>query len=149
MNKQRKTYILLVAVIIIWSIVGFQFLGYLNPDEEIPEEVQHNKFVPKATQEKEKYRVSPHERDPFLGKYNKPKKVVKRAIKVEKEPVHFPQILYKGVITSGNKQLFIITVNGEQKVIRLNQSVNDLKVISGNAKEIKIKYKGEVKTYLK
>ncbi len=147
MNKQRKTYILLVIVIIIWSIVGFQFLGYMDSGNDLPEEIPYNEFVPKKAKEKELYTVSTHERDPFLDKYSKPKKKVKRKVVIPQEPIIFPSILFKGIIKNGKKELFIIEVNGAQNVFKINQVINEVQVITGTSKEIKIKYKGEIRTF--
>ncbi|CAL2063770.1 hypothetical protein [Tenacibaculum sp. 190524A05c] len=149
MNKQRKTYILLAAVIIIWSFVGFQFLGYLESDDEVLSEVAYKKFVPKKAKDKELYKVETHDRDPFLDKYNKPKKKIKFIPKKKKDPVIFPQIRYKGSINNNGKLLFIVTINGSQKIVKLNQVVNEVEVVSGDNKEIKVKYKGEVKIFKK
>ncbi|AUC13864.1 hypothetical protein BTO06_01270 [Tenacibaculum sp. SZ-18] len=147
MNKQRKTYILLVAVIIIWSIVGFQFLGYVDSENELPEEIPYEKFVPKEAKEKELYTVSTHERDPFLDKYSRPKKVIRRKEVVPKEPIIFPSILFKGIIKNGDKKLFIIEVDGVQQVFKINKVINEVQVISGTSKKIEIKYKGEIQTF--
>lgn len=147
MNKQRKTYILLVVVIIIWSIVGFQFFGYMDSGNESPEEREYEKFVPKKTKEKELYTVSAHKRDPFLDKYSKSRKKVKRKVVTPQEPIIFPSILFKGIIKNGKKELFIIEVNGVQNVFKINQKIKEVQVITGTRKEIKIKYKGEIRTF--
>ncbi|MFY7669777.1 hypothetical protein ACOSP6_01680 [Tenacibaculum sp. MEBiC06402] len=149
MNKQRKTYILLAAVIIIWSIVGFQIFGYLNSGEEELTEVNYKKFTPKQGKEKELYTVATHGRDPFLGRYNQPKKKIVRTVKKEKEPIIFPRIQYKGFIKNKNKKLFILTINGAQKILQIGQVFNDVRVVSGNNREVTLKYKGEVKSFSK
>ncbi len=149
MNKQRKTYILLAAVVVIWSFVGFQFLGYLESDNEVLSNVDYKKFVPKEAKKKELYKVTTHARDPFLGKYNRPKNKVKFVPKKKKDSVAFPQIRYKGTINNNGKLLFIIAINGAQHIVKLNQTINELQVVSGNTKEVKIKCKGEVKTFSK
>lgn len=150
MKKQQKTYILLTVVILIWSVVIFQFLGYLSSEEEYSTEINYKKFRPKPIQEKEVYKVAVHDRDPFLDTYKtKQKKVARKTPIKAKEVINFPRIHYIGTVKNGRSSSFIISINGSQHIMKLKAMVNDVKLISGNSKEIKLLYKGTYKTITK
>ncbi|SNR15448.1 hypothetical protein [Tenacibaculum jejuense] len=151
MKKKQKTYILLVIVIIVWSVVGIQFFRYSHQyEEEIPE-INYQKFQPNITAKKETYKVSIHERDPFLGTlHNSAKNKTKKKKKTtQKVPVVFPNIQYKGMISSNDNTSFIITINGKQYIMRTRVKKDDVELISGTKKEIKVLYKGKYKTIKK
>ncbi|WP_299627658.1 hypothetical protein [uncultured Tenacibaculum sp.] len=150
MKKQQKTYLLLALVIIVWSIVIFQFFGYVNENEQVLPEVNYANFKPNKFTKKESYKVSVHNRDPFLGTYRVVKKATPKNKKVrKKEPIIFPQIKYKGIIVNGNSKSFIVAIDGRQKIMKLGVKTNDVKLVSGSKKEIKILYKGSYKTIKK
>lgn len=144
MKKQHKTYILLIAVLIVWGIIGFQIFNYLNPqEEELPAIVGKQQSFGKMKLQKETYTVQKHSRDPFLGKM-----LVKSVVKHKKKkatPVVFPNLTYHGLIESGKRRSYIVSVNGVQSVLRIGQKINDIKLLSGNKKEIRVHYKGTTK----
>ena len=145
MKKQHKTYILIAAVVIVWGVIGFQFFNYLTPNEEKSSRtVSKQNIVRKKVKKKENYVVKRHARDPFLGKLlTTPIKKTKR--KKVAEPVSFPSIIYHGIIESSKKRSFIISINGNQSILKAGQVINDIKLLSGSKKEIKISYKGNNK----
>ena len=146
MLKQKKTLILLTAVLVVWGIIGLQIYGYLNPDEEKLQEISTEQFNLVAKKQKETYQVKIHERDPFLGKLLIKQKKVRKTI-VKKEPIIFPNILYNGIIESNKKRAFIITINGQQKEVRKGQTSNEVTLINGSAKEVLLRYKGKKQVF--
>lgn len=145
MKKQHKTYILITAVIIVWGVIGFQFFNYLTPNEEkLSRTINKQNIVRKKVKKKENYIVKKHSRDPFLGKLLiTPVKKAKR--KKVAELVNFPLIIYHGIIESNKRKSFIISINGNQNILKIGQSISDIKLLSGNKKEVKIHYKGNNK----
>lgn len=147
MKKQYKTYILIVAVLIVWGIIGVQIFNYLNPKEEaLPTIESKQKVFRKKKEHKESYTVKTHQRDPFLGKLLV-KPVVKRT-KKKAAPVVFPPIQYHGIIESGKKKSFIVSINGVQSVLKAGQTINEVRLLSGNKKQISIRYKGTNKAVM-
>lgn len=146
MTKQQKTYILLIAVLIVWGIIGFQIYNYLNPEEDIVETLSFEEYSPTLKKEKEIYEVKLHKRDPFLGKILVAPKVTTVAVK-KKESVIFPQILYNGLVESGNTKTFVISIDGKQTVFKLGQVVKNIKLVKANSKEVVLEYMKERKTY--
>ncbi|CAL2092007.1 conserved protein of unknown function [Tenacibaculum sp. 190524A02b] len=147
MTKQQKTYLLMIAVIAVWGIIGYQIYSHLNPEEEeLPETVfQKTSSIKKMN--KELYTVQKHNRDPFLGKLaNQPKKKRKATTKKKNTtPVIFPNIIYNGIVESGNTKSYIVTINSNQEFMKPNSVRNDIKLLSGTPEEITIIYKGEKK----
>ena len=142
MLKNKKTPILLIAVLIVWGIIGFQIYRYLNPDEEKLQEISIEEFKPIAKKQQETYQVKIHERDPFLGKLLvKPKKITRTIVK--KTPITFPNVLYNGIIESTKKKTFIMTINGQQKEISIGQTFNEVTLLKGSSREVLLRYKGK------
>ena len=145
MKKQHKTYTLIIAVIIVWGVIGFQIFGYLNPKEEILLPTTNKQSIArKKIKKKQNYIIKKHTRDPFLGKtLTKPTKKGRK--KKVAEPVNFPPIIYHGIIESNKRKSFIISINGNQNILKIGESISDIKLLSGNKKEVKIHYKGNNK----
>ncbi|WP_442267066.1 hypothetical protein ACSIGC_05035 [Tenacibaculum sp. ZS6-P6] len=151
MKKKQKTYILLVIVVVVWSVVGIQFFKYSQQQEEEIPVISYKKFKTKTVAKREVYKVSVHERDPFLGTLHKTSKnnIVKKKKISKNEPFVFPIIKYKGMIASEENTSFILVVNGNQYIMRLRSKKEDVQLISGTKKEIKVLYKGKYKTFKK
>lgn len=147
MKKQYKTYILIIAVLIVWGIIGVQIFSYLNPkeEEELPSLVSEQKSFRKETKIRESYKVKTHQRDPFLGKIIIKPITIKKTKKKPVEPVVFPSIIYHGIIESGKNKSFIISVNGVQNVLKVGQTMQEIRLLSGDKKQINIRYKGNTK----
>ncbi|WP_075343325.1 hypothetical protein [Tenacibaculum agarivorans] len=149
MKKQQKTYILLVVVILIWSVVGFQFFGYLNAHTEDIPEINYKKFTPKATQKKERYKVAEHTRDPFLDKYKSVAKKKTTSNRKKVSTIPFPNTSYQGIVMNKNSKSFIVTINGNQHIMKTGSVINGVKLVSGNSNTIRLRYQGQTKTVTK
>lgn len=153
MNNKAKTYILLVTVLAIWGIIGFKILTTLNPDA--PNMMPQNDMVafkPKTNIAVDTFSVQLTERDPFLGTLyikKKPKAKTKRV--KPKEALVWAPIIYHGAIAKqqSKTQVFVISINGQQNLMKVGQEVNGIKLVKANAKEIRVTYKGEKKTIAK
>ncbi|WP_440881313.1 hypothetical protein [Tenacibaculum sp. C7A-26P2] len=148
MLKQKKILLLLVTVLIVWGIIGFQIFSYLNPEEEIFKEPSVATFKPIVKQAKETYVVKKHRRDPFLGKLLIQPKKIKKVIR-KKEPINFPTIVFNGLVESNRKKTFVLTINGEQKIVKVGQVFKEVKLLKGTASEVLLSYKGKRKLYKK
>lgn len=149
MNKKQKTYLLLLAVLVVWGAVGFQIYSYSNPEIPVSEMPIARKFVPKPIETTEGYSIQPDYRDPFLGKlYKKPTTKPKRKKIKAKPPVVFPAISYNGVIKAGKKYTYLITINGSQEIFKAKQVSKGVELLRGNDQEVTLKYQGETKKYL-
>ena len=146
MSKNQKTYLLLVAVIVIWGAIGFQIYGYLNPEEAQTVIQSNDTFVPNKQVQAVTYTITPDYRDPFFGKlYRKPKPKTKKV--VPKKTIVFPPISYDGVVSSGKNSSFLITINGVQEIYKVGQTMKGVELVKGDTSEVTLKYKGKTKKY--
>ena len=148
MSKNQKTYLLLLAVVIIWGAVGLQIYNYANPDEPEPDVLVAQKFVPKVVDKTESYSIQPDYRDPFFGKlYKKPvPKPTRKKVK-SKPPVVFPNIAYNGVIKAGKKRTYLITIGTSQVIFAPKQVIKGVELVRGNDTEVTLKYQGEKRKF--
>lgn len=148
MKKDKKTYLLLAVVLSIWGILGFQIFKTVSPSEEIISVYSNTEKIGLIKAKKrDTFSIVANYRDPFLGtmpRSNKPKKK-KRLPK--KEVLPEKNINYTGFITeskSGNK-VFFLSVDGRQQMLSKNEEFNGVKLVSGDAKKVKVKYNGKIK----
>lgn len=147
MKNKRKTYILLVIVLIIWGLLVYQFFRLRDTAEaEIPAAQQLN-IKPMTIVAREPVIIDVKYRDPFLGKMYmpennpKPKKIKPRV----KEPVIWPEVIYKGLIsdTKDKKKVFMVIIQGKTFLMREKQTENQITLLKGSRSSIDIKFKGE------
>lgn len=148
MNKQQKTYGLLIAVLVIWGLIGYQIYIRLNPSTpELEAFTVQNTFKKQQVFETSFYEVKDEYRDPFLGGFPKKKMRKKRIVK-PKEIVHFPRIIYNGVIEGSTSKSYILTINNSQELVKLGQEIQGVKLVTANTKEAIVKFKGVKKAIL-
>jgi len=153
LNKKKKTYLLLVAVLGLWGTIGYRVISTLNPEETVvvaenisvdfsPEKAKVNTFS-----------ITPIERDPFLGKLIRKGTKVKgnQGRKVKKPDLEnpWPQIQYQGMVKKQNasSKIFIITINQQQHLLKKNQELKNIKLLKGDSKEVQVSFNKEVKTF--
>ena len=148
MTKQLKITVLIFAVLLTWGIVGAQIYSYLKPTEEALIETNEPftvKYEPEPVQEL--YMVTKHKRDPFTGAILKTKS--KTFIQPTKEAIIFPNIVYNGMIKSTSKTSFILTISGQQYIMSVGQQRNEITLLFGDDKIIKVRYKGRQQEFIK
>ncbi|WP_298507520.1 hypothetical protein [uncultured Kordia sp.] len=152
MKKKRKTYILLTVVLGIWGTIGYQIFSKLSPDDS-PALASNTdiRFTPKQTIEKDTFRINTEHRDPFLGKPYQQKRTSstgRKASTIKKDPVVFPPIAYKGVISKqqSSENIYIIDISGTQQLFKLGKTIQEVKLLKGDKKSITISFKGKRKT---
>ena len=152
MKNKTKTYVLLVAVIAIWGIIGFKIMSTLNPD--VPKVSQQDTvfFTPKTEMEEEVFSIQSFDRDPFLGSLNiqkKPEVVLKT--KQIKEPLVWPLVIFQGTISKqeNKEKTCVISINGQQYIMKAGHSRDGVKLLNVKSSEITVSYKGQKKTISK
>jgi hypothetical protein len=144
LSKQQKTYLLLIAVIGIWGMIIYQIFKETNTDTSTPTSTIQKKFIPQKIQQKKEDTLDVNYRDPFLGKVSR--KIVRKKATDPKQPIYFPVIIYNGSIIGNKKTAYIISVQNQQKIIKIGQTFKDVTLVSANSNEIIIAYKKERKT---
>lgn len=152
MKKQQKTYALLIAVLVIWGLIGYQIYIRFTPStpsivtSDIQIRYKREHYVQQTN-----YELHTIYRDPFLGSFPKKKKVVKKK-SVPKKPkpaVVFPEITYNGIIEGNGSKSYILTVNRRQEILKLNEEFLGITLLKASKSEIKVKFKNELKTIVK
>ena len=150
MNKQKKTYILLAIVLVIWGLIGYQIYKRFNPTKPKLKTIKmQSSFIRKKNVENSFYELQTTYRDPFLGKFPVKKKVVKKRIEKPKKAVRFPKIIYNGMIEGSESPSFILTVKGKQEILKKGEIIQEVKLITANSEEAIVSYQGIKKTILK
>ena len=153
MKNKRNTYLLLASVVIIWGIIIYKMTHTLSPDKKVAETGKLLAgFKPKPVQEKDVFDVSVHQRDPFLGTFIAPeiktKRIAKRKPVAQKQEAVPIPVNFSGMITDKNsgEKIFFVSVNNRQYLMKINDEVQEVKLVKGNAKAISIRYKNQLKT---
>ena len=151
MKNKTKTYILLTLVLGIWGVIGYKILSAANPTS--PDMVQQRvdvSFNPKAKIETDTFSIQTVNRDPFLGTLLVKKKSTPKKIK-PKTPLIWKPIIYHGIISNQNNKakVFIISIENQQHLIKVGQTINEIKLVRGNNNSVLLSYKGEKKTISK
>ena len=154
MKNKKNIYILLPAVLIIWGILLYKIIGGLSPDAQTLQIAeQGGKFTPKIIKQTDTFSIQTNYRDPFLGTFKqKKKRTVRPHTKtpvIKKEKVPFPTIVYKGIVSpkGKNKNVFLISVNGQQHLFKRNTTFNNVKLLQGNAQKITVQFQHQKRTF--
>lgn len=148
MTKQQKTYVLLTAVAIVWGLIGYRIYIGMNPTTEIVEAgIQQQKFTPKTFEKTKAYTLKADYRDPFLGKLATQKKNVRKktAPTSKKNDIPFPNIIYNGIVEGGRSKSYTVTVNGKQELLKIGQSIQEVKLLKANTDQITLLFNGITK----
>lgn len=146
MTKQQKTYGLLIAVLVIWGMIGYQIYTRLNPSvPEIEMSQIKTRFQKQEVVEQSFYELSPEYRDPFLGVFPKKKIVQKKRVVSKKSTSPFPNVQYNGIIEGNRSKSYILTVNGKQEIVKKGQFFQGVKLLRASKTEVQVKFEGEIK----
>jgi hypothetical protein len=145
LKNKTKTYLLLAAVLGIWGTIGYRVLSGVNPTiSEVKQDDFDMVFNPKSNTEVETFSIQNLERDPFLGTLSDTKKGKSLSAKKPLEPVidYRPSITYSGLVKkqSTSNQVFVVTINNNQFLLKKGQIADSVTLVKGNDKEIVIRY---------
>ena len=147
LSKQTKTYLLIAAVLGIWGTIVVKIISGINRSEEMPlAENAIASFKPQQKQIRDTFTIQTLERDPFLGtlasKEKKPKTTAITPSKITKDD---PVVSYDGLIKKqgGPNQVYIVTIDGEQVLLKKGQTLNGVTLVSGTSKSITVRFNGK------
>lgn len=150
MKNKRKTYILLIVVLIIWGILIYKFFSFTSAQKISVSSGSDLDLVTVSVKPKDTFSIDVKYRDPFLGKmYNahrSPKPT--KSIYIPKEPVVWPSIVYKGLVSDNREKnkVFMLNINGQTFFMNEKSVEQEVKLLSGNRSSITVYYKGEKNT---
>jgi hypothetical protein len=142
MQKNTKTYLLLAVVALIWGIICVKVFNWM-PKDEVSQPVNVvAAFIPKEQKKKDSFKIKANYRDPFLGTLTKEttKTVKTKGIKSKTEETPAIVIQYTGFITDtdSKQKIFFITINGQQRLMKVNERVEGIRLLSGNSEKVQI-----------
>ena len=167
MKNKKFIWILLPGVLIIWGLIFFQVKKAVSSSNQplvrvAPVEQQH--FV---NQDTSTYRLRLNYDDPFLKNRRplvraqtttnptptQPKMAKPKVMKtVTKLPLKWPNIIYRGLISSkkGNKSIYLLEVDGASILMTAGELRDHLRLLKVYKDSVRIEYKGEEKrTFIK
>lgn len=149
MKKNTKTYLLLATVALIWGTIGYRIISGMGNDDTPETQLKQVSFKPLPTKEKKSFAILADYRDPFLGTIpKKPIQKKKRSSKPKAPPVPEVQILYTGFVADKDtkQNIFFVSINGTQHLMSPANEIDKVKLLSGNAKSIRVRYNNKIKT---
>ena len=151
MKKKQNTYLLLLLVITIWSIILYKAINTIYPNKKTTKtDTIHINFKPEPLKQQDTFGISVHQRDPFLGIVSSATKNVKRVrpLPVKKEEKPQIPIAFSGRITGKipGEHIYFISINNRQYVMKVNDEIQQVKLVKGSAKAVRVHHNGQVKT---
>ena len=149
MNKKKKIYVLLVAVLIVWGLIVVKIYKAIELDETLNVEVVRNQtFEPDTHFEMDSFSIETVERDPFLGTFIKPPKKIKKPLRPPPKSKLLKQITYAGIVqkTKSKTPVFVVNINNRQYILKKGQTVDSVTLVRGNASQIVVRYNHQLQT---
>ncbi|WP_411031573.1 hypothetical protein [Spongiimicrobium sp. 3-5] len=149
MNKNTKTYLLLTLVLLIWGLIGYKVFSGNSSNSEDGGSYEKPMVRTLTVKEKDTFSILADYRDPFLGTFPKKQvKKVKRTLKSKKPPMPEIKVQFTGLVTDkdGKRNIFFVTIDGQQHLMGPKDEINKVKLVSGNANSISIRINGKTRT---
>lgn len=149
MKNKRNIKILVPVVAVIWGLVLYKlFEAFYPEDQPITTAVQAKFEIPKY-QERDTFSLVAIEQDPFLGTITRKKTSRNGGRKQAKTTVEWPTTSYEGFVADdkGRTTVFVITVNGEQHLLKQGELAQNVKLIRGSKQSIQLQFEGQRKTF--
>lgn len=147
MTKKTKTYLLLIVVVIIWGILIFKVVDALkgSNDDIISSNFKPEPFNFNYQKKKDTFTLIANYRDPFLGDVSEKENRQRRSktpIKTKQPEEPLPLITYSGYMTDpiNKERVFFININNQQHMLKCNETVENVKIISGNDRNIVLRF---------
>jgi len=149
MKNKRNIRILVPVVAVIWGLVLYKLLDAFYPEDPPFATSLNTTFELPKYQERDTFSIAPIERDPFLGTLVRKNKVRNGGRKQTKTTVEWPSTSYEGFVADdkGRTTVFVVTVNGEQHLLKHGELAQNVKLIRGTKQSIQLQYKGQRKTF--
>ncbi|MEC7264020.1 MAG: hypothetical protein VXW38_09790 [Bacteroidota bacterium] len=135
-------------VLVIWGIIGYRLISAFAPDSEPTMAMSPVDFKPKNLAQKDTFSLLADYRDPFLGTWNTSPPKKKQTGTTKKGSIQFPNIVYTGLVSGAQTKdhVFFVTIEGSQFLMKKGTQQNGVTLVSGTSKNIRVAYKGTLKT---
>jgi len=149
LKNKKNIKILLPIVIVIWGLVIYTIIdAFSSEDMAVLKNVTSVFKAPKINK-KETFTMLPVQSDPFLGTLYRKANNTKTTKRRVAQKIKWPTIKYEGIISGRGKKLavYIISINGEQHLLKKGDTIQHLKVIKGSQESLRLKFKGQTKEF--
>ncbi|RYJ42040.1 hypothetical protein [Flavobacterium beibuense] len=148
MKNKKNIYILLPIVLLIWGMVIYRLFSFTNPETDTTIASSTVRLKPLDIKERDTFSIDVNYRDPFLGKMYRPesqKTLKTHSVKTIKEPIVWPAVIYKGIVSesNGKKKVFMLSINGKTYFMTEKTTEEGVTLKKGNRSTIEVIYKGE------
>lgn len=153
MKNKKSIYILLPLVLFIWGAILYQFFSFTS-SEDIPPVISNGiSLKPIKMVKRDSIAINTNYRDPFLGKMystEKVKSTKKKASSKKLEPLVWPTIQYKGIVsdTKEKSRIFMLVINNQTHLMKKGQTENEVYLKEGDRESVYVKYKGQLNLFM-
>lgn len=150
--KNKKTYILLTVVVVVWGFLLVKiYFAFFGDEEVVITQNTKREFKQRKSVSKEAVKLEYPNRDPFLGIIYKPKPKLKATTAKVKRPTYdsiFNAIAYQGSLKNKDDSTHLYLVYYRQKsyVLRPKEVFEGIEFLKGSKEEIQVRYKTVTKT---
>ncbi|MEM7087110.1 MAG: hypothetical protein AAF489_13065 [Bacteroidota bacterium] len=143
MKNKRNIKILIPVVAVIWGLVLYKLFDAFYPEDHQTASLVSSRFEPPKHKKRDTFSLMLIERDPFLGSWYQEKSRPKSSDKEVKVPIEWPSTSYEGFVAddSGRTTVYVVSINGEQHLFKQGESIQEVKLLHGNAQSIVLQYK--------
>jgi len=152
-KNKRNIYFLVLAVLIVWGLIGYKIYDAIKPNELIINATDElTDFKPEELKIQDTFSIQPIYRDPFLGKtFIKKRPFAKKISNAQlMEEDSFPLIQFNGIIApkqKGRETLYLVVINKNQYFFSIGQQIDGVKLLKGTTKKITLRYKKTKKEF--
>lgn len=155
MKSKKTIYFLLLIVIFIWGLIVYRIYSTINRSAALT--MSSDVAIPEKSSSNFEYEIKANYNDPFLGKLEEGKKVYlkpkndNQTKSLTSVPLLWPEIKYGGIIKNqqSNQQLVLVTVQGNGKIMKVDQTIGEITLNKIYRDSIEIYFKGEKKFFRK
>ncbi len=151
MKGKKNIRILLPIVVVVWGILIYKVVDAFS-DDDVPLPITgKSSFVARKIQERDTFSLLPVSTDPFLGTVYRKKTTSNQGgtTKPAREEIVWPAIQVVGAVADpkGKSAIYMISVNGQQHLMKLGESVNELLLVRASGDKVVLQFKGENKEF--
>ncbi|WP_140487086.1 hypothetical protein [Flavobacterium sp. GSA192] len=153
MKSKKSIYILLPLVLFIWGTVMYQVFSFSANEEEVIVPTNEISLKPIKISKRDSVVINTNYRDPFLGKIYSTEKVKtpkKKAAPKKVEPLVWPMIQYKGIVsdTKDKVKIYMLVINNRTCLMKKGETQNEIFLKDGDRESVYVKYKGQLNLFL-
>lgn len=146
-SSNFKILILLTIALIIWGRIAYRYINGESPNTpQVNTQDIVVSYKPKTYKLADTFTIAYPDRDPFLGILASRKtKASKKQTQSSKLKSPKYNIVYKGLVKQQqtNNEIFVVEINNTQHLLKQGQSIQDVKLLGGNSKKIKLLVNGK------